>query len=171
MATPPELIGPRLRLVPCTAEHHARLRELHLAPEVRRWWYDPSDDFPPPADLPGGANYTVMLDDRIIGFAQWYEDSDPTFRHAGLHLFLDPAVHGQGLGLETVRVLCAHLIDDHGFHRIVAEPEVENETSIACFRKAGFQSVGVVRECLRDPSGVWKDGLLLDLLAKEFVRD
>ena len=153
-------------LVPCTPEHHARLRELHLAPEVQRWWDDPSDDFP--ANLPG--NYTVMLDERIIGFAQWYEDSDPTFRHAGLHLFLDPAVHGRGLGLETVRVLCAHLIDDHGFHRIVAEPEVENETSIECFRKAGFQPVGVVRQYLRDASGDRKDGLLLDLLAKEFVR-
>ena len=80
-------------------------------------------------------------------------------------------MHGRGLGLETVRVLCAHLIDDHGFHRIVAEPEVENETSIACFRKAGFQPVGVVRQYLRDPSGARKDGLLLDLLATEFVRD
>ena len=72
--------------------------------------------------------------------------------------------------LETVRVLCAHLIDDHGFHRIVADPEVENETSIACFRKAGFRPVGVLRQYLRDRFGVWKDGLLLDLLAKEFVR-
>ena len=75
------------------------------------------------------------------------------------------------MGLETVRVLCAHLIDAHGFHRIVAEPEVENETSIARLRKAGFQPVGVVRQYLRDPSGAWKDGLLLDLLATEFVRD
>ncbi len=166
MAAPPELSGPRVGLVPCAPEHRARLRELHLAPEVRRWWEDPSDDFP--ANLP--ENYTVMLDERIIGFAQWYEDSDPTFRHAGLHLFLDPAVHGRGLGLETVRVLCAHLIDDHDFHRIVAEPEVENETSIGCFRKAGFQPVGVVRQYLRDASGDRKDGLLLDLLAKEFVR-
>ena len=53
----------------------------------------------------------------------------------------------------------------------MAEPAVENETSIACFRKAGFQPVGVVRQYLRDPSGAWRDGLWLDLLAKEFVRD
>jgi aminoglycoside 6'-N-acetyltransferase len=92
------------------------------------------------------------------------------FRHAGLDLFLDPAVHGRGLGLETVRVLCAHLIDDHGFHRIVADPEVANETSIACFRKAGFRPVGVERQHSRDRFGAWKDALLLDLLAEEFVR-
>jgi aminoglycoside 6'-N-acetyltransferase len=52
----------------------------------------------------------------------------------------------------------------------VVDPEVENEISIACFRKAGFRPVGVLREYMRDRFGVWKDGLLLDLLAKEFVR-
>jgi aminoglycoside 6'-N-acetyltransferase len=30
--------------------------------------------------------------------------------------------------------------------------------------------VGVARQYLRDRFGAWKDGLLLDLLAKEFVR-
>ena len=115
-------------------------------------------------------NYTVMLDERVIGFAQWYSEAETIIRFAGLDLFLDPAMHGRGLGLETVRVLCAHLIDDHGFHRIVVDPEVENEISIACFREAGFRPVGVLRQYLRDPCGVWKDGLLLDLLAKEFVR-
>jgi aminoglycoside 6'-N-acetyltransferase len=105
VAAPPELSGTRVRLVPCASEHHARLRELHLEPEVRRWWQDPSDDFP--ANLTGGINYTVLLDDRIIGFAQWYEETDPIYRYAGLDLFLDPAVHGRGLGIETVRVLCA----------------------------------------------------------------
>ncbi len=115
-------------------------------------------------------NYTVMLDERVIGFAQWYLEAETIISFAGLDLFLDPAVHGRGLGLETVRVLCAHLIDDHGFHRIVVDPEVEIEISIACYRKAGFQPVGVLREYLRDRFGVWKDGLLLDLLAKEFLR-
>jgi aminoglycoside 6'-N-acetyltransferase len=168
MAAPPELCGPRVRLVPCAPEHRERLREIHLEPEVRRWWQDPHDDFP---DLGGGTNYTVLLDDEIIGFAQWYEESDPMFRHAGLDLFLDPAVHGRGLGTETARVLCAHLIDDHGFHRLVIDPEVENEVAIAAYRKLGFKPVGVLRKYSRDRHGVWRDGLLMDLLAEEFVRD
>lgn len=168
VATPPTLTGPRVRLVPCAPRHHARLREIHLEPEVRRWWQDPADDFP--ANMTRSTNYTAMLDERVIGFAQWYSEEETIIRFAGLDLFLDPAVHGRGLGLETVRVLCAHLIDDHGFHRLVADPEVENESAIACFRKAGFRPVGVARQSLRDRFGVWKDGLLLDLLAKEFVR-
>jgi aminoglycoside 6'-N-acetyltransferase len=169
VAAPPELTGRRVRLVPCAPEHHASLREIHLEPKVRRWWQDPSDDFP--ADMTGGTNYTVLLDGEIIGFAQWYEESDPMFRHAGLDLFLDPAVHGRGLGAETARVLCAHLIDDHGFHRLVIDPEVSNEVAIACYRKLGFKPVGVMRQYSRDRFGAWRDGLLMELLADEFVRD
>ena len=58
---------------------------------MRRWWAeweDPSDECA--VNLTGSINHTVMLDDRIIGFAQWYEDSDPTFRHAGLGLTAVP---------------------------------------------------------------------------------
>jgi hypothetical protein len=61
---PPELTGPRVRLVPCTPEHHARLREIHLEPEVRRWWQDPADDFP--ANMKRSTNYTVVLDRQVI---------------------------------------------------------------------------------------------------------
>jgi aminoglycoside 6'-N-acetyltransferase len=162
------LQGARVRLVPVAPEHHARLHELRREPGVRRWWQDPDDDWL--AEEPDTVMYTVLLDGDVIGFAQWYEETEPMYRHAGLDLFLDPAVHGRGLGTETVRVLCAHLIDDHGFHRLVIDPEVENEVAIAAYRKVGFRPVGVMRRYQRDRLGVWKDGLLLDLLAGEFVR-
>jgi aminoglycoside 6'-N-acetyltransferase len=165
----PELSGPRVRLVPCAPEHHARLRELHRTPEVRRWWQDPADDWPEPEEA-DTIHYTVLQEGEIVGFAQWHAVTDPMFRHAGVDLFLDPAVHGRGLGEETVRVLCEHLIDDHGFHRLAIDPEVENEVAIACYRKLGFRPVGVMRRYSRDRFGVWKDGLLLDLLAEELVR-
>jgi aminoglycoside 6'-N-acetyltransferase len=162
------LSGPRVQLVPVAPEHQERLGELRLEPEVRRWWQDPQDDWL--AEEPDTVKYTVLLDGEVIGVAQWYEETDPMFRHAGIDLFLDPAVHGRGLGTETVRVLCAHLIDDHGFHRLVIDPEAENEAAIASYRKVGFRPVGVMRRYSRDRFGVWKDGLLLELLADEFVR-
>jgi hypothetical protein len=93
VAAPPELSGPHVQLVPCAPAHHARLREIHLEPEVRRWWQDPADDFP--ANMNRSTNYTVMLDERIIGFAQWYSEDETIIRFAGLDLFLDPAVHGR----------------------------------------------------------------------------
>jgi len=162
------LHGPRVRLVPVAPEHHERLYELRREPEIRRWWQDPQGDWPGPER--DTVNYTVMLDGAIVGFAQWYQEPDPEFRHAGIDLFLDPAFHGRGLGTETVRVLCAHLIDDHGFHRLVIDPEVANEVAIACYRKVGFKPVGLMRQYQRDRFGEWKDGLLMDLLAEEFVR-
>ncbi len=162
------LRGPRVRLVEVAPEHHRRLGELRLEPGVLRWWQDPQDDWL--ASEPDTVKYTVLLDGRVIGFIQWWQETDPMFRHAGLDLFLDPAVHGRGLGTETVRLVCAHLIDDHGFHRLVIDPEADNEVAIACYRKVGFKPVGVMRRYQRDRFGDWKDGLLLDLLAAEFVR-
>ena len=34
----------------------------------------------------------------------------------------------------------------------------------------GFRPVGVLRQYQRDRFGVWKDGLLMDLLAGELIR-
>ena len=157
-----------MRLVPVAPEHRDRLRELRLDPEVLRWWHDPEDDWPAPERNTVG--YTVTLEGEVVGYAQWWQELDPDFRHAGIDLFLDPAVHGRGLGTETVRVLCAHLIDDHGFHRLVIDPAVDNEVAIACYRKVGFRPIGVMRQYGRDRFGVWRDGLLMEMLADEFVR-
>jgi aminoglycoside 6'-N-acetyltransferase len=162
------LRGPRVELVPVAPEHRERLRELRLEPEVLRWWHDLEDDWPAPE--PNTVSYTVRLDGDIAGFAQWWEEPEPTFRHAGIDVFLDPAVHGRGLGTEVVRLLCAHLVDEHGFHRVVIDPEVANEVAIACYVKVGFRPVGVMRRYERDRFGEWKDGLLMDLLADELVR-
>ena len=49
-------------------------------------------------------------------------------------------------------MVCAHLIDERGFHRLVIDPEVANEAEIACYRKVGFKPVGVMRRYQRDAS-------------------
>jgi aminoglycoside 6'-N-acetyltransferase len=157
-----------LRLVPVAAEHRERLEQLRQEPGVMRWWQEPRDGWLD--DEPDMHRRTVLLDDAVIGYVQWYEESDPMYRHASVDLFLDPAVRGRGLGTEVVRTVCAHLVDERGFHRLTIDPEVENEVAIACYRKAGFRPIGVARGYQRDRSGVWKDGLLMDLLADELVR-
>ena len=162
------LAGPRVGLVPVAPEHRERLEELRRLPEVVRWWKEPWGDWL--AEEDDTVRYAVVVEGEIVGYAQWWEDASPLYRHAGVDLFLDPAVHGRGLGTETLRVLCTHLIDERDFHRLVIDPEVENEAAIASFRKVGFRPVGVMRRYIRDRPGVWKDGLLLDLLADELVR-
>jgi aminoglycoside 6'-N-acetyltransferase len=155
--------------VPVAAEHRARLEELREEPRILRWWQEPREGWLD--DEPDMFKRTVLLDGTVIGYLQWYEESDPMYRHAAVDLFLDPAFHGRGLGTEVVRMACAHLIDDRGFHRLVIDPVVENEVAIACYRKVGFRSVGVLRRYERDRFGVWKDGLLMDLLGDELVRN
>jgi aminoglycoside 6'-N-acetyltransferase len=162
------LRGPRVELVEVAPRHHERLNELRGRDEVVQWWQGPQDQWL--ADEPDIVKYAVLLEGDVIGYAQWYEDTDPMFRHAGVDLFLDAAFHGRGLGTEVVRVVCAHLIDEQGFHRIVIDPEVANQIAIACYRKVGFKPVGVMRRYQRDRFGEWQDGLLMDLLAEEFVR-
>ena len=158
-----------VRLVPVADEHRARLEELRQEPGVMRWWQEPREGWLD--DEPGMFKRAILLDDELIGYLQWFEETDPMYRHASVDLFLDPAFHGRGLGTAAVRMACAHLIDERGFHRLTIDPEAENEVAIASYAKVGFRPVGVLRRYQRDRSGVWKDGLLMELLADELVRD
>jgi aminoglycoside 6'-N-acetyltransferase len=162
------LKGPRVELVPVAPEHHERLSELRHDPSVMRWWQEPRADFL--ADEDDVFKHAVLHDGQTIGFVQWHEETDPMYRHAGVDLFIGDAFAGRGLGTEVVRVVCTHLVDQRGFHRIVIDPQVANEAAIACYRKVGFKPVGVMRRYERDASGEWRDGLLMDLLADELVR-
>jgi aminoglycoside 6'-N-acetyltransferase len=159
------LKGPRVELVPVGPEHRERLLALRNDPGVTRWWQEPGDDFL--AEEADTFKYVVLLEDEPIGFVQWYEETDPMYRHAGVDLFLGDAFQGCGLGTEVVRVACTHLIDDRGFHRLVIDPEIANEAAIACYRKVGFKPVGVMRRYEQGPDETWHDGLLMDLLAEE----
>ncbi|WP_369800497.1 GNAT family N-acetyltransferase [Alloactinosynnema sp. L-07] len=92
------------------------------------------------------------------------------YRHAGIDIFLDPTVHGRGLGADAIRTLACHLIDTHGYHRPVIDPAADNAAMIRCCTKVGFRPVGIMREYERGPDSTWHDGLLMDLLANELVR-
>jgi aminoglycoside 6'-N-acetyltransferase len=157
-----------VRLVPVAAEHRARLDELREAPEILRWWQERRDGWLD--DEPDVFKRAILLGDELIGYLQWYEEPDPMYRHASVDLFLDPAFHGRGLGTAAVRLVCTQLIDERGFHRLTIDPAAENEVAIACYSNVGFRPVGVLRRYERDRFGVFKDGLLMELLADELVR-
>ena len=155
--------------MPVAAEHRARLEELRADPGVLRWWQEPREGWLD--EEPGEFKRAILLDDELIGYLQWFEETDPMYRHAAVDLFLDPAFHGRGLGTAAVRMICTQLIDERGFHRLTIDPEADNAVAIACYSKVGFRPVGVLRQYQRDRFGVWKDGLLMELLAAELVRD
>lgn len=64
-------------------------------------------------------------------------------RHAGIDFHLDPAFHGGGLGIDAVRTLARHLIDDLGHHRLVIDPAADNDAAIRCYAKVGFRLVRI----------------------------
>ena len=174
MATPsdPELTGRAVTLRPATAADVERLAAIRDTPEVRARWAgdDLAAEVIESIDDPDLHYLAVVVDGLVVGAIQWSEEDDPMYRHAGLDLFLDPSVHGRGVGEDAVRTLCAHLIDAVGHHRLVIDPAADNVAAVRCYTKVGFRPVGVLRRYERGPDGSWHDGLLMDLLADELVR-
>jgi aminoglycoside 6'-N-acetyltransferase len=102
---------------------------------------------------------------------QTTEELDEEFRHAGIDLFLDPTVRGRGLGPDAISTVAAWLIDVRGHHRLTIDPAADNAAAIAAYRKVGFRDVGRLRRYQRMADGQWADGLLMDLLDEELVRN
>jgi aminoglycoside 6'-N-acetyltransferase len=162
----------RLRLA--TKDDIPALVRIRQAPEVYAHWRGGDDleaavreDFAEP-DATG---YVIELGGRVVGWVQWQAEEDPDYRHASLDIYVDASVHGRGVGTDAVRVMCRHLIEDHGHHRLTIDPAAHNEAAIRCYSKVGFKPVGITRKSERGPDGTWHDGLLMDLLAEEFVTE
>jgi aminoglycoside 6'-N-acetyltransferase len=153
-------------LRPLAEGDEAELLRIHRTPEVLRWWDVPAEGFP--WDEPESTRWTIEVDGAVAGLIQFWEEPEPKYRHAGIDLFLDPALHGQGLGTEAVRRVVRHLIDQRGHHRITIDPAAANVAAIRAYEKVGFRRVGVMRGYERDVGGGgWHDGLLMELLASE----
>lgn len=167
------LHGVSVVLAPTLTEDIPALAAIRATPEVRARWRGEDDlegEIAGDLEDPGIVCLTIRYEQRIVGMIQWYSEEEPDYRHAGIDLFLDPAVHGRGLGTDAVRTLARHLVDDHGHHRLVIDPAADNTAAIRCYEKVGFRPVGVMRQYERGADGTWHDGLLMDLLAAELRR-
>jgi len=165
-----EIRGPRVTLRPVVAGDAEGLAAILATPEVARWWpaYDlarvEAEYLVEDEDV---IVFAIDLDELLIGLIQASEENEPEFRHAGIDLFLDPKVHGRGLGPEAIRIVARHLIEDRGHHRLTIDPAADNAAAIRAYEKVGFRPVGRLRRYQRFPDGSWQDGLLMELLADE----
>jgi RimJ/RimL family protein N-acetyltransferase len=170
--TDEELRGSLVVLVPVLADHVPELRRILRTPEVRRRWGDEAASSRWPFDDPTTVRFSVLLDHRVRGMVQYGDEDDPAYRSASIDIFLDPAVHGRGVGRDAVRTLARYLVRTRGHHRLVIDPAADNEPAIRCYASVGFRPVGVMRRYERDVDGSgWHDGLLMDLLAEELNLD
>jgi aminoglycoside 6'-N-acetyltransferase len=169
-----EIRGRRVTLRPVGRDDIDRLAAILATPEVAAWWpaYDRARV---EADLLADEKDVVVLaihiDEGLAGLIQWTEENEPEFRHASIDLFLDPSVHGRGLGPEAIRAVARHLIEERGHHRLTIDPAADNVQAIRAYEKVGFRPVGRLRRYQRFPDGSWRDGVLMELLAEEIVGE
>ncbi len=147
-----------------SADDAPELLRIHRIEEVMRWWDSPAPGFPL-TDEPESTRLTVEVDGRIAGLVQFQEEREPKYRHAAIDLFLDPALHGRGLGTEVISSVVDRLIHERHHHRVTVDPAATNAAAIRAYEKAGFRRVGVMRRYERDlGGGGWHDGLLMELV-------
>ena len=163
------LRGRLVSLEPLAEAHVGELRRILATPEVRAWWGDEAGTPGWPfADDPEATRFAVLRDGSVVGMVQFAEETDPRYRHAWIDVFVDPAVHGRGIGRDAVGTVARHLVDDRAHHRLVIDPAADNEAAVRCYRAVGFRPVGVLRRYERDAEGPgFHDGLLMDLLIDE----
>lgn len=165
------LHGAQVTLRPATPADVPALAEIRATPQVLdRWGGDDLERETLAAlDDADVQVFVIEYEGWVAGAIQWHEEDDPQYRHAGIDIYLDPRLHRRGICTDAVRTLAAHLIADHGHHRLVIDPAADNAAAIACYAKVGFRPVGVMRRYERGPDGSWHDGLLMDLLADELA--
>ena len=151
-----------LRLRPLAPADAAELLRILETPEVARWWDEPDEGFPM-TDDPGATRLVIEVDGAVAGLIQFSEELEPKYRHASIDLYLDPALHGRGLGTEAVTRVVRLLTGERGHHRVTIDPAADNAAAIRAYEKAGFRPVGVMRGYERDAGGGgWHDGLLME---------
>ena len=164
--------GTRVRLRTPARADIGELARIRSTPEVHARWRG-GDDLVAAVEedlhKPDVTTYVVELGGRVVGWIRWGSEEDPDYRHANIDLYVDPAVHGRGIGTDAVRTLARHLFVDQGYHRLVIDPAADNAAAIRSYTKVGFRPVGIMREYERGDDATWHDGLLMELLADELL--
>jgi len=148
------------------ADVPALLRILR-EPEVAAWWR--RDEWER-LDETDAVTFSVLREGAVVGCIQYGEETDPDYWSAAVDIFVSAAAQGHGVGPDAMRTLIAWLIDARGHHRLTVDPAAANARAIRVYEKLGFRPVGVLRRYERVAGGEWRDALLMELVAGEFVR-
>jgi aminoglycoside 6'-N-acetyltransferase len=165
----PDLRGRLVTLRPVTQADLSALLAILAEPAVARWWrraewerVDEGDAVTLAIELPAAG--------AVVGCIQYSEETDPDYFSAAVDIFVGTAAQGRGVGPDAMRTLIAWLFDVRGHHRLTVDPAAGNARAIHIYEKLGFRPVGVLRRYERVEDDVWRDALLMELLAEEFRR-
>ena len=156
--------GVRLRLA--TREDLPALTALVREPDVAPWWPTwgpPEEEFVDPEV----ATYVIEAGGETAGVLMFHEETAPAYRSAGMDIAVSGRFRGLGLGRRALALMARHLFEERAHHRLTIDPAAANARAIRAYHAVGFRDVGVMRRSERGPDGVWRDGLLMDMLAGE----
>lgn len=158
------LHGERLSLRRARDDDRDALGAILSEPEVSRWWgpFDPETAFDEIA-----SSFVIEVDGAVVGWLLFEAEEWWQYRYVAFDITLATASQGRGYGTEALRVAIRHFIA-RGHHRFTIDPAADNARAIRTYAGLGFKPVGVLREYERR-DGAWRDGLFMDLLAREFV--
>ena len=104
-------------------------------------------------------------DQRSIGCIDLF-DFDPKNRKAGVGILIaDRADRGKGYATEALTLLVEYGFDVLDLHQIHSNVRVDNENSVALFKKIGFEITGLKQDWILD-GGKWYDEYTMQLIRK-----
>ncbi|MCX6291899.1 MAG: GNAT family protein [Bacteroidetes bacterium] len=107
----------------------------------------------------------VDNDSRPIGCIDLF-DFDPKNRKAGVGILIaDRADRGKGYATEALNLLVDYCFDILDLHQLFSNVRVDNENSVALFKKVGFEVTGLKQDWILY-SGRWYDEYTMQLIKK-----
>jgi aminoglycoside 6'-N-acetyltransferase len=169
----PRLRGERVELRPLEAADLPAVEAMLAEPDVVRWWgrHDSARIRRDLIEDPEWAVLAVVLGGGFAGIVAYGEEDDPMYRSASVDITLAEGFRGRGLGPEAIVLLARWLHSERGHHRLTIDPAAENDRAIRAYERVGFKPVGAMRRYELGPDGEWRDGLLMDLLLPDELRE
>lgn len=178
--TLPTLQGPRVHLRMLAPADVLALFAIYSDPQVMRYW----SNAPYAAIEQAQAKFEELdrgnrageffswaiagnRDDAMLGTCSLFEISQP-HRRASLGYALGSAYWGHGYAIEATRLAVEYAFGTLGLHRIEADVDPRNTSSLRLMGRLGFAREGVLRERWH-VAGETQDSLICGLLARDYA--
>ena len=107
--------------------------------------------------------FVARLDGRVVGWTAVARYSSRAV-YAGViweSVYVAAAARGRGVGAALLAALIP-ATEAAGIWTLIAGVQANNPASLALHERAGFRRLGVQERVCRDPSGTWRDVVLLE---------
>jgi ribosomal-protein-alanine N-acetyltransferase len=158
MIATPTLNAPGAVLRPLTITDAEALFAAHGDAQTHTYWSSPAHKTPAETaeyiqatlDLPGARAWAITEDgSEALGRIGLFSERDGV---GEIGIIMCPEATGRGLASKALALVLAYGFDELGLHRIAADIDPDNTSSISLFLRAGFEREGVLR-------GNWKTHL------------